>query len=133
MRAIIRPSNLIDHTQPRLDACCRPVDDGIFLTMQGGVIGFAIVHSKVIVIAPFTSPVVITGSPSAVAITRLAQARTLPSAWATLTRDIRQAGTAAARRPTTSAMLACMRSVPGDTLKPSTRLPTDDTNRAEAG
>jgi len=33
-----------------------------FLTMQGGVIGFAIVHSKVIVIDPFTNPVVITGS-----------------------------------------------------------------------
>ncbi|GAB4087589.1 phospholipase D-like domain-containing protein [Hydrogenophaga soli] len=33
-----------------------------FLTMQGGVIGFAIVHSKVIVIDPFTHPVVITGS-----------------------------------------------------------------------
>lgn len=33
-----------------------------FLTMQGGVIGFAIVHSKVIVVDPFTNPVVITGS-----------------------------------------------------------------------
>lgn len=33
-----------------------------FLTMQGGVIGFAIVHSKIIVIDPFTNPVVITGS-----------------------------------------------------------------------
>lgn len=33
-----------------------------FLTMQGGVIGYAIVHSKVIVIDPFTRPVVITGS-----------------------------------------------------------------------
>ncbi len=33
-----------------------------FLTMQGGVVGFAIVHSKVIVIDPFTHPVVITGS-----------------------------------------------------------------------
>jgi phosphatidylserine/phosphatidylglycerophosphate/cardiolipin synthase-like enzyme len=33
-----------------------------FLTKQGGVIGFAIVHSKVIVIDPFTNPVVITGS-----------------------------------------------------------------------
>ena len=33
-----------------------------FLTLQGGVIGFAIVHSKVIVIDPFTDPVVITGS-----------------------------------------------------------------------
>ena len=33
-----------------------------FLTLQGGVIGFAIVHSKVIVIDPFTHPVVITGS-----------------------------------------------------------------------
>ena len=33
-----------------------------FLTMQGGVIGFAIVHSKVIVVDPFTKPVVITGS-----------------------------------------------------------------------
>lgn len=33
-----------------------------FLTMQGGVIGFAIVHSKVIVADPFTKPVVITGS-----------------------------------------------------------------------
>ncbi len=33
-----------------------------FLTMHGGVIGFAIVHSKVIVVDPFTKPVVITGS-----------------------------------------------------------------------
>jgi phosphatidylserine/phosphatidylglycerophosphate/cardiolipin synthase-like enzyme len=33
-----------------------------FLTMQGGVIGYAIVHSKLIVIDPFTRPVVITGS-----------------------------------------------------------------------
>jgi phosphatidylserine/phosphatidylglycerophosphate/cardiolipin synthase-like enzyme len=33
-----------------------------FLTMSGGVIGYAIVHSKVIVIDPFTNPVVITGS-----------------------------------------------------------------------
>jgi phosphatidylserine/phosphatidylglycerophosphate/cardiolipin synthase-like enzyme len=33
-----------------------------FLTPLGGVIGFAIVHSKVIVIDPFTRPVVITGS-----------------------------------------------------------------------
>jgi phosphatidylserine/phosphatidylglycerophosphate/cardiolipin synthase-like enzyme len=33
-----------------------------FLTMQGGVIGFAIVHSKVIVVDPFTNPTVITGS-----------------------------------------------------------------------
>ena len=33
-----------------------------FLTLQGGVIGFAIVHSKVIVIDPFTKPVIITGS-----------------------------------------------------------------------
>ena len=33
-----------------------------FLTMQGGVLGFAIVHSKVIVVDPFTKPVVITGS-----------------------------------------------------------------------
>ena len=33
-----------------------------FLKMQGGVIGFAIVHSKVIVIDPFTNPMVITGS-----------------------------------------------------------------------
>jgi phosphatidylserine/phosphatidylglycerophosphate/cardiolipin synthase-like enzyme len=33
-----------------------------FLTMQGGVIGYAIVHSKIIVIDPFTRPVVITGS-----------------------------------------------------------------------
>lgn len=33
-----------------------------FLTSQGGVIGFAIVHSKVIVIDPFTKPVVVTGS-----------------------------------------------------------------------
>jgi phosphatidylserine/phosphatidylglycerophosphate/cardiolipin synthase-like enzyme len=30
--------------------------------MQGGVLGFAIVHSKVIVVDPFTKPVVITGS-----------------------------------------------------------------------
>lgn len=33
-----------------------------FLTTQGGVLGFAIVHSKVIVVDPFTNPVVITGS-----------------------------------------------------------------------
>lgn len=33
-----------------------------FLTMQGGVIGFAILHSKIIVIDPFTNPVVITSS-----------------------------------------------------------------------
>ena len=33
-----------------------------FITRQGGVIGFAIVHSKLIVIDPFTRPVVITGS-----------------------------------------------------------------------
>lgn len=33
-----------------------------FLTMSGGVIGFAIVHSKLIVVDPFTNPVVITGS-----------------------------------------------------------------------
>jgi phosphatidylserine/phosphatidylglycerophosphate/cardiolipin synthase-like enzyme len=33
-----------------------------FLTIQGGVLGFAIVHSKVIVVDPFTKPVVITGS-----------------------------------------------------------------------
>lgn len=33
-----------------------------FLTKQGGAIGFAIVHSKVIVIDPFSNPVVITGS-----------------------------------------------------------------------
>jgi phosphatidylserine/phosphatidylglycerophosphate/cardiolipin synthase-like enzyme len=33
-----------------------------FLLGSGGVIGHAIVHSKVIVIDPFTNPVVITGS-----------------------------------------------------------------------
>lgn len=33
-----------------------------FITMKGGVIGFAIVHSKLIVVDPFTKPVVITGS-----------------------------------------------------------------------
>ena len=33
-----------------------------FITRSGGVIGFAIVHSKLIVIDPFTRPVVITGS-----------------------------------------------------------------------
>ncbi|WP_250634300.1 phospholipase D-like domain-containing protein [Pinirhizobacter soli] len=33
-----------------------------FLTKQGGVIGFAIIHSKLIVVDPFTNPVVITGS-----------------------------------------------------------------------
>jgi phosphatidylserine/phosphatidylglycerophosphate/cardiolipin synthase-like enzyme len=33
-----------------------------FLTLQGGVVGYAIVHSKLIVIDPFTKPVVITGS-----------------------------------------------------------------------
>jgi hypothetical protein len=33
-----------------------------FISNQGGVIGFAIVHSKLIVVDPFTDPVVITGS-----------------------------------------------------------------------
>jgi phosphatidylserine/phosphatidylglycerophosphate/cardiolipin synthase-like enzyme len=33
-----------------------------FLKLSGGVIGYAIVHSKVIVIDPFSNPVVITGS-----------------------------------------------------------------------
>jgi phosphatidylserine/phosphatidylglycerophosphate/cardiolipin synthase-like enzyme len=33
-----------------------------FITGQGGVIGFAIVHSKLIVIDPFTNPIVVTGS-----------------------------------------------------------------------
>lgn len=33
-----------------------------FITMSGGVIGFAIVHSKLIVVDPFTRPVVVTGS-----------------------------------------------------------------------
>ncbi len=33
-----------------------------FLTMQGGVIGYAIVHSKLIVVDPFTNPIVVTGS-----------------------------------------------------------------------
>jgi phosphatidylserine/phosphatidylglycerophosphate/cardiolipin synthase-like enzyme len=33
-----------------------------FITMKGGVIGFAIVHSKIIVVDPFTNPVVVTGS-----------------------------------------------------------------------
>lgn len=33
-----------------------------FITRQGGVIGFAIVHSKLIVVDPFTNPVVVTGS-----------------------------------------------------------------------
>jgi hypothetical protein len=33
-----------------------------FLMTQGGVIGYAIVHSKVIVIDPFSNPIVITGS-----------------------------------------------------------------------
>ncbi len=33
-----------------------------FITGSGGVIGFAIVHSKLIVVDPFTDPVVITGS-----------------------------------------------------------------------
>jgi phosphatidylserine/phosphatidylglycerophosphate/cardiolipin synthase-like enzyme len=33
-----------------------------FIPMSGGVVGFAIVHSKLIVIDPFTKPVVITGS-----------------------------------------------------------------------
>lgn len=33
-----------------------------FLTRQGGVIGYAIVHSKLIVVDPFTNPVVVTGS-----------------------------------------------------------------------
>lgn len=33
-----------------------------FISRQGGVIGFAIVHSKLIVVDPFTNPVVIVGS-----------------------------------------------------------------------
>ena len=33
-----------------------------FIPMQGGVVGFAIVHSKLIVVDPFTNPVVLTGS-----------------------------------------------------------------------
>jgi phosphatidylserine/phosphatidylglycerophosphate/cardiolipin synthase-like enzyme len=33
-----------------------------FITRQGGVIGFAIVHSKLIVVDPFTNPIVVTGS-----------------------------------------------------------------------
>src|SRR6267378_6846954 len=33
-----------------------------FIPMQGGVVGFAIVHSKLIVVDPFTNPVVVTGS-----------------------------------------------------------------------
>jgi phosphatidylserine/phosphatidylglycerophosphate/cardiolipin synthase-like enzyme len=33
-----------------------------FITGQGGVIGFAIVHSKLIVVDPFTNPIVVTGS-----------------------------------------------------------------------
>jgi PLD-like domain len=33
-----------------------------FIPIQGGAIGFAIVHSKVIVVDPFTKPVVLTGS-----------------------------------------------------------------------
>jgi phosphatidylserine/phosphatidylglycerophosphate/cardiolipin synthase-like enzyme len=33
-----------------------------FIPTQGGVVGFAIVHSKLIVIDPFTDPVVVTGS-----------------------------------------------------------------------
>src|SRR5262249_53190232 len=33
-----------------------------FITGQGGVIGYAIVHSKLIVIDPFTNPIVVTGS-----------------------------------------------------------------------
>lgn len=33
-----------------------------FLLSEGGVLGYAIVHSKVIVVDPFTNPVVITGS-----------------------------------------------------------------------
>jgi phosphatidylserine/phosphatidylglycerophosphate/cardiolipin synthase-like enzyme len=33
-----------------------------FIPMQGGVVGFAIVHSKLIVVDPFTKPVVVTGS-----------------------------------------------------------------------
>ncbi|UIF88090.1 hypothetical protein KAF44_19405 (plasmid) [Cupriavidus necator] len=33
-----------------------------FLTRQGGVVGYAIVHSKLIVVDPFTNPVVVTGS-----------------------------------------------------------------------
>jgi phosphatidylserine/phosphatidylglycerophosphate/cardiolipin synthase-like enzyme len=56
----------IDVVQPRgIDALAgwaAEVARSEFLSMQGGVIGFAIVHSKVIVIDPFTNPVVITGS-----------------------------------------------------------------------
>jgi phosphatidylserine/phosphatidylglycerophosphate/cardiolipin synthase-like enzyme len=33
-----------------------------FIPMRGGVVGFAIVHSKLIVVDPFTRPVVVTGS-----------------------------------------------------------------------
>ena len=33
-----------------------------FIPLQGGVVGFAIVHSKLIVVDPFTNPVVVTGS-----------------------------------------------------------------------
>jgi phosphatidylserine/phosphatidylglycerophosphate/cardiolipin synthase-like enzyme len=33
-----------------------------FIPTQGGVVGFAIVHSKLIVVDPFTKPVVVTGS-----------------------------------------------------------------------
>jgi phosphatidylserine/phosphatidylglycerophosphate/cardiolipin synthase-like enzyme len=33
-----------------------------FIIRQGGVIGFAIVHSKLIVVDPFTKPIVVTGS-----------------------------------------------------------------------
>lgn len=34
----------------------------VLITGEGGVIGFAIVHSKLIVVDPFTDPVVVTGS-----------------------------------------------------------------------
>lgn len=61
-----RKAMTLDVVQPRginaFASWAASVARNEFLTMQGGVIGFAIVHSKVIVIDPFTSPVVITGS-----------------------------------------------------------------------
>lgn len=63
--AVKRPMSL-DVVQPRgINAFANwaaTVARKEFLTLQGGVVGYAIVHSKVIVIDPFTRPVVITGS-----------------------------------------------------------------------
>ncbi|SDZ70656.1 Phosphatidylserine/phosphatidylglycerophosphate/cardiolipin synthase [Variovorax sp. YR266] len=63
---VAKPPMTLDVVQPRgtnaFANWAATVARKEFLTKQGGVIGFAIVHSKVIVIDPFTNPVVITGS-----------------------------------------------------------------------